>query len=234
MSDKNTSGGFRHELKYYLSNTDYELLRRRLRATMQRDQNAGREGMYFIRSLYFDDMDDAAFREKVSGVDDRNKYRLRIYNLSDSIIKLECKHKEGSYIQKRSVRISRAECDKLIRGDFSCLYNREEAFARSMYVEFRTRQLLPRVIVDYWREPFVFPYEDVRVTFDTNIRTAYRSTDLFNRNLLTYPVAVDAYDKILEVKYNRAMPTYIRMLLQAAAPLRSAASKYVMCRRFEL
>ncbi|MEG1559433.1 MAG: polyphosphate polymerase domain-containing protein [Clostridia bacterium] len=225
---------FRHELKYYLSHTDYVLLQKRLRATMQRDTHTDKDGMYFIRSLYYDDINDAAFREKLSGVDDRNKYRIRIYNLSDEMIRLECKHKEDGYISKSSIRLSRAECDELLCGNYAFLYERPEPFARSMYIEFRTRQLLPRVIVDYWREPFVFSYEDVRITFDTDIRSAYRSTDLFNQKLLTYPVAVDGLNTILEVKFNRILPTHIRMLLQVENPLRSAASKYVLCRKFEL
>lgn len=237
MSDKaKTPGekGYRHELKYYITLGEYELLRRKLSLTMERDAFAKKNGgEYFIRSLYFDDRDDSAFREKLSGIDERDKFRIRIYDMRDDVIKLECKHKSNGYIKKQSIGLSRKEYEKLISGDRLFLLNRPEPFARRMYLEFAQRALKPAVIVDYTREAFVFPMEDVRVTFDKNIRTGLRSVDMFNAGIPTYPV-IDDYGMVLEIKFNRFLPTYIRSLLQLEASQRSAISKYVLCRRFEL
>ncbi|HWQ57852.1 MAG TPA: polyphosphate polymerase domain-containing protein [Clostridia bacterium] len=226
--------GYRHELKYYINQGDYTLLRRKLSLTMEQDRFAAKNGgEYFIRSLYFDDADDSAFREKISGVDDRDKFRVRIYNMKDDAIKLECKHKESSYICKQSVSLSRAEYETLRRGNYTFLLGRPEPFARRMFAEFSLRPLRPVVLVDYMREAYVFPVEDVRVTFDKNVRTGYRSTALFDPNVPTYPVVAD-YDMVLEIKFNRYLPTYIRALLQTDAHARSAVSKYALCRKFEL
>ena len=108
---------YRHELKYYINRGDYEILSRRLRSCIQQDENAIKSGgEYFIRSLYFDSPFDDALWEKLSGVDERDKFRIRIYNGQDDVIKLECKHKEGSYIAKQSIRLSRAECEKPHKG----------------------------------------------------------------------------------------------------------------------
>ncbi|MDD6721795.1 MAG: polyphosphate polymerase domain-containing protein [Clostridiales bacterium] len=237
MSDKaKTPGekGYRHELKYYITLGEYELLQRKLSLTMERDAFAKKNGgEYFIRSLYFDDRDDSAFREKLSGIDERDKFRIRIYDMRDDVIKLECKHKSNGYIKKQSIGLSRKEYEKLISGDRLFLLNRPEPFARRMYLEFAQRALKPAVIVDYTREAFVFPMEDVRVTFDKNIRTGLRSVDMFNAGIPTYPV-IDDYGMVLEIKFNRFLPTYIRSLLQLEASQRSAISKYVLCRRFEL
>lgn len=237
MSDKaKTPGekGYRHELKYYITLGEYELLRRKLSLTMERDAFAKKNGgEYFIRSLYFDDRDDSAFREKLSGIDERDKFRIRIYDMRDDVIKLECKHKSNGYIKKQSIGLSRKEYEKLMSGDRLFLLNRPEPFARRMYLEFAQRALKPAVIVDYTREAFVFPMEDVRVTFDKNIRTGLRSVDMFNAGIPTYPV-IDDYGMVLEIKFNRFLPTYIRSLLQLEASQRSAISKYVLCRRFEL
>ena len=237
MSDKaKTPGekGYRHELKYYITLGEYELLRRKLSLTMERDAFAKKNGgEYFIRSLYFDDRDDSAFREKLSGIDERDKFRIRIYDMRDDVIKLECKHKSNGYIKKQSIGLSRKEYEKLISGDRLLLLNRPEPFARRMYLEFAQRALKPAVIVDYTREAFVFPMEDVRVTFDKNVRTGLRSVDMFNAGIPTYPV-IDDYGMVLEIKFNRFLPTYIRSLLQLEASQRSAISKYVLCRRFEL
>ena len=237
MSDKaKTPGekGYRHELKYYITLGEYELLQRKLSLTMERDAFAKKNGgEYFIRSLYFDDRDDSAFREKLSGIDERDKFRIRIYDMRDDVIKLECKHKSNGYIKKQSIGLSRKEYEKLISGDRLFLLNRPESFARRMYLEFAQRALKPAVIVDYTREAFVFPMEDVRVTFDKNVRTGLRSVDMFNAGIPTYPV-IDDYGMVLEIKFNRFLPTYIRSLLQLEASQRSAISKYVLCRRFEL
>ena len=237
MSDKaKTPGekGYRHELKYYITLGEYELLQRKLSLTMERDAFAKKNGgEYFIRSLYFDDRDDSAFREKLSGIDERDKFRIRIYDMRDDVIKLECKHKSNGYIKKQSIGLSRKEYEKLMSGDRLFLLNRPEPFARRMYLEFAQRALKPAVIVDYTREAFVFPMEDVRVTFDKNVRTGLRSVDMFNAGIPTYPV-IDDYGMVLEIKFNRFLPTYIRSLLQIEASQRSAISKYVLCRRFEL
>ena len=237
MSDKaKTPGekGYRHELKYYITLGEYELLQRKLSLTMERDAFAKKNGgEHFIRSLYFDDRDDSAFREKLSGIDKRDKFRIRIYDMRDDVIKLECKHKSNGYIKKQSIGLSRKEYEKLISGDRLFLLNRPEPFARRMYLEFAQRALKPAVIVDYTREAFVFPMEDVRVTFDKNVRTGLRSVDMFNAGIPTYPV-IDDYGMVLEIKFNRFLPTYIRSLLQLEASQRSAISKYVLCRRFEL
>jgi len=225
---------YRHEQKYYISHAEYEVLSRKLTLTMARDKFAVAEygGKYFIRSLYFDDHQDSALRQKLDGTDSRNKYRIRIYNLSDKTIKLERKHKEGQFILKDSLSLTRQECDALIAGQPSFLLQRRERFAKELYAAFRINQLKPRVLVDYWREAYLFPQEDVRITFDSDLRTAMRATDLFNPNLPTYP-AGEKYGMVMEVKFNQFLPAYIRELIQPAAAQRSAVSKYVFCRRYE-
>ena len=147
----------RHEIKYAVSLFEAELLKRRLPCVLRRDPHAGEDGSYFIRSLYFDDPFDTAVSEKVDGVEYRDKWRIRIYNLSDSIIKLERKHKRGQFILKHSLTISKRECNALCAGAYGFLLHRKEPFAKEAYAEMVTNHLRPKVIVDYDREPFVFP-----------------------------------------------------------------------------
>lgn len=224
---------YRHELKYFLNMADYELLSRRLNAAMEQDKNARKNGgEYFIRSLYFDTPWDTALQEKLDGVDCRDKVRIRIYNGRDDVIKLERKHKENGYIAKQSITLSRQECDRLCNGDHSFLLSRPEPFARVMFLDFAIKGLRPVVIVDYTREAYTFPTEDVRITFDKDIRTAYRGVSLFDFTQPTYPV-IDDYAMVMEVKFNAYLPTWIRELIQPAANVRSAVSKYCLCRKFE-
>ena len=106
---------------------------------------------------------------------------------------------------------------------------------RDVYREMRTRLLHPVVIVDYRREAFLHPAEEVRITFDTMLRTGMNSIDLFNPDVPTIPVLDGEENIILEVKYNRVLPPYIASLLSFACPeaVQTAISKYTLCRRYE-
>ena len=225
---------YRHELKYVISEGEHQLLSKRIHACLKQDYHASiNGGEYFIRSLYFDDPFDTALWEKSSGVGSRDKFRIRIYNMQDNTIKLERKHKEGQYIKKDSVSLSRQDCDEIVRGRFECLKHNDSPFAMQFYGIFLANHLRPKVLVDYTREPYVFPAEDVRITFDKNIRTAMRNTDLFNPNVITYPVWDLKNCMILEVKFNESLPQYVQELLTLGAAERTAASKYVFCRQYE-
>lgn len=70
---------YRHEWKHILTYSDMLVLRSRLSAVMQPDPHAV-DGKYMIRSLYFDNAEDKALREKIDGVNHREKFRIRYYN----------------------------------------------------------------------------------------------------------------------------------------------------------
>lgn len=222
----------RHERKYWINNGDMALLREKLRRVMAYDSHTDENGEYFIRSLYFDDAYDRAYYDKLDGVKDRDKYRIRIYNMSDSVIFLERKRKVGELIQKSACRIDRKLADALIEGDSSHLLEYDEPLLTDMYVEMRTKLLRPRVLVDYVREAFVFPAEHARITFDKQLATCPGSTDLFNPDLLTLS-PLDDKKQILEVKFDTYLPAHIAGLLADTPTENCAISKYVLCRRFE-
>ena len=79
---------------------------------------------------------------------------------------------------------------------------------------------------------FINPAEDVRITFDLNLRSGLHSTDLFNASIPTV-CPHDRNVEILEVKFNNYLPGYIAALLHGVQAERSAVSKYILCRRFE-
>lgn len=225
----------RHELKFFISQPQYEVLSRTLKGVLHLDPNAVKNGgSYHIRSLYFDTVFDDAYYDKIDGVKDRDKYRMRIYNLSGKEIFMECKTKVGSMISKRSVKVSRDLAEQIIAADPTGLENTQSGLLRDLYREMRTRLLHPVVIVDYEREAYLHPAEEVRITFDMKLRTGLNSIDLFNKEVPTIPV-LDHEQIILEVKYNRLLPPYIAELISFACPeaVQSAISKYTLCRRYE-
>ncbi len=222
----------RHELKYHITPAELTVLRSVLSPLLQRDPFGDENNEYHIRSLYFDTIDDDALQEKVAGVGNRKKYRIRIYNHSDKVIKLECKSKYGDLISKQSVTIPRDLADQLIAGDPEGLQRMRHPLLHDVYREMKTRLLRPVVIVDYIREAYIHPAEEVRITFDKMLRTGLYSTDMFNPDLPTYPVFDDPIE-ILEVKFDEFLPTYIQSVLSGITAQRSAISKYTWCRRYE-
>ena len=224
----------RHELKYFITPAEMTVLRGILTPVMQLDPNGNEHNEYHIRSLYFDTINDDALEEKIAGVGNRKKYRIRIYNFSDRVIKLECKSKYGDLISKQSVSIPRELAEQLIAGDPDGLQRMRHPLFHDVYREMRTRLLRPAVIVDYVREAYIHQAEEVRITFDKQLHTGLYSNDLFNPYVPTVP-AFDHDEMILEVKFNRVLPPYIRDLLctHVHSAQNSAISKYVWCRRFE-
>jgi len=235
MQEQASNGklNFRHELKYYINYRDYVLLKNTIKALLSIDRNANGDDHYHIRSLYFDDVYETALKDKVAGTDERCKYRIRIYNYSDSVIKFEKKIKRGQFISKVSIGLSRDECDSIIAGEYDFLAERPEPLASEIYVQMKNNALKPRVLVDYWREAYVSPFENVRVTFDKDIKGGLWLTDIFNAQAPTMPM-LDEGTMVLEVKFNRYMPEFIKTVLNNVnAAQRSAISKYVLCRKFD-
>jgi len=225
----------RHELKFFITDVQYHVLSSMLKNVLHPDPNGDENNQYHIRSLYFDTAFDEALNDKISGVANRNKYRIRIYNFSDKMIRLECKSKFRDLISKRSVRITRDLAEQLISADPTGLENTASGLVSDVYREMRTKLLHPVVIVDYLREAYLHPVEDVRITFDRQLRTGLNSIDLFNPHVPTVP-PFDHEEIILEVKYNHELPPYISQVLSYAlrdGAVQSAISKYVHCRRFE-
>ena len=222
----------RHELKYNITPAELTVLRGILSPLLTPDRNGDENNEYYIRSLYFDTYDDQALEEKIAGVGMRKKYRIRIYNFSDRVIKLECKHKLGELISKQSVSIPRDLADQLIAGDPEGLQRMKHPLLHDVYREMKLRLLRPAVIVDYVREAYIHEAEEVRITFDKQLRTGLFSSDMFNAALPTYPVFDDPVE-ILEVKYDEFLPSYLQTVLSGITAQRSAVSKYVWCRRYE-
>jgi hypothetical protein len=225
----------RHELKYYISPLEYHLLSAALDRVLERDPNGDAENNeYAIRSLYFDTFRDSALLDKINGIRDRDKYRIRIYNFSDKLIRMECKSKVGNLISKRSIAIPRLLAEQLMASDPAGLEQTRSGLLQDMFREMTINLLHPVVLVDYVREAYMYPAEEVRITFDKQLRTGLQSKELFNPYVPTVS-PFDHDEMIMEVKYNRSLPPFLRDLLNTYVhnAQNSAISKYCWCRRFE-
>ena len=220
----------RHEWKHRLSPQDLPILRARLRGVMTPDPNAI-GGNYHIRSLYFDTPADTALREKLDGVNVREKFRIRCYNKDFSLIHLEKKWKANGLGTKEKAKLTPDQVRAILTGDLDWMPQSQDALVRELYVKMTLQGLRPKTIVDYTREPFVFGPGNVRVTLDYDLRTGLHGTDFLDPDCLTVPAMDDAV--ILEVKWDQFLPDIIRDLVQLPGRRTAAFSKYAACRAYD-
>jgi len=224
---------FRHELKHYINWLDVITLRQRLKAVAHPDNHANADGKYHIRSLYFDNFDNKVLREKLDGVNHREKFRLRYYNHNPSWIRLEKKEKINGLCCKIAAPITQAECQNILQGDWEWMAHSKQGLILELYSKMRFQNLRPRTIVDYIREPFVYEPGNVRVTLDYEIQTGNYSLDFFNPALPTLSTCGTG-TAVLEVKYDAFLPRIIADIVQTKSRPAAAFSKYVAARVYEV
>ena len=223
---------YRHELKFEIPCADYYAMRERLKRVMKADPHTDQTGRYRIRSIYFDNSDDKALREKIDGIGKREKFRIRWYNDDFSFMVLEKKMKIDTLCLKYDARITEEECRRILGKDLGFMKEHPDGLLRELYAKMQYERLRPRVLVSYLREPYIYPAGNVRVTFDSEIRTS-----LYQQEFLTEKVSdISAADRpdqmILEVKYDAFLPEIIQDLVQVPGIRQQAFSKYGACRRF--
>lgn len=221
---------YRHEWKHRLSYSDVVVLRQRLKAVMKPDGHAV-GGKYFIRSLYFDNAHDTALREKLDGVNRREKFRIRYYNLDPSLIHLEKKSKRSGLGTKETAILTVRQSQDIIDGNWQWMLCDPQPLVRELYCKMKNQGLRPKTIVDYIREPYIFEPGNVRVTLDYNIRTGLHCTDFLNRDCPTIPIQDDPI--LLEVKWDNFLPIIIQNAVQTENRQAAAFSKYAACRMYD-
>ncbi len=218
---------YRHEWKHEIDLADRLALRARLGAVCRADRHA-MGGSYQIRSLYFDDRRDKALREKIDGVDRREKFRIRYYNGDPSFIRLEKKSKWNGLGAKAMAELSAGEVQAIVDGDLAWMPDSGRPLVQELYHKMRSQGLRPRTIVDYTREPFVYAPGNVRVTLDYDIRTGLGCVDFLDQACVTVPAGEAV--SILEVKWDAFLPGIIRDAVGLPNRRAGAFSKYAACR----
>ena len=221
---------WRTEQKYIADERSLSVIEGRIAEICQLDNHAA-NGIYTIRSLYFDTFDNRFLYENIDGTDYREKYRIRIYNGDISNITLECKVKQNGKNRKESVRVSKEFVDVLLQGGIPDVGISDNKCMNRFRILYDTEYLRPKTIVSYERTPYVFPIGNVRVTFDRNISGSNDISNFLSGDFLSRPVMPQG-KSILEVKYDEFLPGDIQNMLQVDSITQTAFSKYYYCRHF--
>ncbi len=216
---------WRHEEKYILPLPEVTAVRSKIQNLLETDK-FHRDGRYLIASIYFDDYRFSAVREKLAGLSEHTKYRIRTYNGDKSRIMLEKKIKKGIMTQKLSSIIDEETFLDIMSGAPDI---RADETARQIYTEMRTKGLKPACLVKYERQAFTLETLDIRVTFDSKI--SYLPPEakyLLNPDMPGGIPAIAPTDTVMEVKYNRYIPYDVRKLT-SVYEMQSSFSKYAAC-----
>jgi hypothetical protein len=228
------------EYKYLLPLEDADAVRRELLPLTDLDPWADKtgRGSYTVRSIYFDDADYSAYREKIAGERARRKFRVRAYNdrKPGDLAFLEIKRKEAGLLTKYRAALAaenvgalldEQDIDKYIlpyKGDGINKINAERFF-----YHYNKDTLRPVILIVYEREAFVGRFSsDLRVTIDRNLRSVFMPgiDGLYDGKR---SIAAMQRHCILEVKFTTGVPLALRQIIQRHELKRMALSKYTIC-----
>ena len=209
----------RHELKFYIETSDIYALNAKLSTVATLDQG----GQYIINSLYFDNYQDKAVIDKLSGQSYREKFRLRYYNQDTSFMRLEKKSKRNNMTYKESEKITLDQVNDILQNNFILP---DKPLLQELYSKMRIQMLRPRTIVEYKRSAYAYKPGNVRITIDTDIR----ASDFVHKFLTGFTSIPATKYAIVEVKYDEFLPSVIYNMIQMDKRNQTEFSKYAISR----
>ena len=230
VSELSLQAAGRFEFKYRISSFQYHAIRNAITPYMRPDpytaQSSGGRG-YLVRSLYYETDDFDIYAEKMAGDNARVKYRLRTYERTAQdakAIRVEMKVRSGESLFKHHVFVPFPAYEYFVQHrqwPDTAVNAVQEEFARGINLV----DLKPSVLVDYEREGYASRFgEDVRITFDQNVRSAQAIT-LFPSDPPFFRVH-HAYEVVLEIKFRLSPPEWLNDLVMAYGLRRVANSKF--------
>jgi hypothetical protein len=224
----------RYEFKYVLPKDRRMELEGELGYFMALDPfvNTLKGNRYFVRSLYFDDNAHTNYYEKIDGVMERRKYRIRTYTddeSEDCSVFLEVKGRHNALAFKHRVQLPREIIPGIADGREALLeklagcVGSDDVFQRFYFDSYRMG-LWPKVLVDYYRRPYISRYSpDFRVTFDDSLQST-RTDRLFGRTTDRRRDFLPGYT-VVEIKFRRRIPSWFHRLIQHFELYRYSVSK---------
>lgn len=234
----------RHERKYLVPFYLLDDLRARFRDFIRPDifteEDMYGKHQYTVRSIYFDSHDLRNYHDKMSGLMDRVKLRVRGYNELEpkELVVLEVKKKKGNRILKHRCMVPYNKLTYILTTGyvepFVVLRNdqtMEQAIDESsrFFFHYKKRNQQPTCLITYEREAYHgLLNPGIRITFDKNIRSKnYPDLSMLYTEGDLRQVFTNCF--ILEVKYfENEMPAWIKPIIYEFRLRTEALSKYVL------
>jgi hypothetical protein len=125
--------------------------------------------------------------------------------------------------------LDKSESQRLINGDYSVLLKPDSAFAAECFGLMSMRCYVPKAVVMYKRKVFIAHENDIRITFDHNIKGSESNFDIFSNDLAGNMI-FDPFLVVMEVKFNGFLLSYIKDIINEVNASEIAVSKYCLGR----
>lgn len=221
---------YRTEWKYICCENDLKLIENKLHGVLNFDENADNNGMYIIKSLYFDDYNNSCIFDNDAGLGKRYKWRIRYYNNNSSKLVLEKKEKNKGLCRKQSCILDLDDYNRVISGRTNeVLLNAKNDLLKKFCVDIMTRVFAPKIIIEYERTAYVEPISNVRITVDRNI-SASKQVSMFLEGGYTKIPLMDTDTHVFEIKFDDILPSYIKQAAFTKTLQQTTFSKYYLSR----
>jgi hypothetical protein len=219
----------RYEKKFLMDYVTWRQLQNSLTAYMEPDKHNKNGEYYTINNIYYDTVDNELIRKSISKPKYKEKLRLRGYgtpNRTDKVY-LEIKKKVNGLVNKRRTTLILDEAYKFIHTKRKPLYKdyMNKQVLNELEYFLNLYELKPKICISYDRMGFFSTTDkDLRVTFDTNIRT--RRYDLKLESGTYGEKLLNKNIYLVEIKTDKAFPVWLTNMLSNNKIYKNRFSKY--------
>ena len=214
----------RFEKKYLLDPARYNALLDGMAPYMKADEY----GSYTICNIYYDTDNFELIRTSLEKPVYKEKLRLRSYGVptDDKKVFVEIKKKFDHVVYKRRIVLPCAEAVSYLAGEASP--QGEDQICREIDWFLKTYQPKPKVFIAYDRMALAgIENEELRITFDTNLR--WRDHDLDLRKGDHGQLILPRDCILMEIKIPGTAPVWLSHLLSQVGVFPTSFSKYGTC-----
>lgn len=223
----------RFEFKYIINKSLSKIIQQEVKNFTINDYFLKKKDKYLVRSLYFDNDIFTNFNEKIDGIKNRHKFRIRTYTIQKNNlipIYLEMKGRDNQRTFKNRSKILMDDlniicsCKNLF--DLKKKYDDNKLINQFIFDAYR-KKILPKVVIDYNRRALLSKNGlYFRLTFDSDLK-ACSSDDIFTKKNKNWKVCIPGND-ILEVKFDLNIPPWFHRIIQNYQLKRISVSKFVL------
>lgn len=219
----------RYENKYLMDTSAFYHVYKRLLAYMEPDEYNRDDKYYAISNLYYDTEHDSLIRNSLAKPKYREKLRIRAYGVpeQDAKVYLELKKKVFGLVNKRRTALRLQEAYDFVRTGEAPAFRTgmNEQVIREIDYFLQRYDLQPKLYLAYDRMAlFCKNNRDLRITFDTNIRS--RRYDVGLENGVHGEQLMERGQWLMEVKAEKTVPVWLSRLLSELGLFRTSFSKY--------
>ena len=222
----------RFEFKYIINKNLSKIIQEEIKNFTISDYFSKKNEKYLVRSLYFDNNIFSNFNEKIDGIKNRHKFRIRTYaDEKNKLIPiyLEMKGRDNQRTFKNRTKIKFEDlntfCNNKNLFNLKKKYSENKLIDQFIFDSYR-KKILPKVVVDYNRQALLSKNGlYFRLTFDSDIKSC-SSQNLFEKEH-EWKLCIPGND-ILEVKFDLNIPPWFHRMIQNYQLKRISVSKFVL------